>query len=117
RPRTCRSAPPGTTARLRSELRENLSRLGEAMLLLLREQKRLAVEHVELALRAGHCFSGPACLRSDLGRETRGPFVVPASDGAVEDADLAHGASLTAAWGYAAARARQRRQARSMHMP
>jgi hypothetical protein len=75
---------------LASELGEDLGVLGEAVLLLFREEERVAVEHVELALRALERLGGAAGLRSDLGRETRGPFVVPASDGAVEDADLAH---------------------------
>jgi hypothetical protein len=34
---------------------------------------------------------------TQLGHETRGPFVVAVSDGAVEDADVGHGASLLAA--------------------
>src|SRR6266851_9599101 len=80
-----------------SELRENLGVLREAALALLREDQRVSVEHVELALRPFDGGRGTARLRGDLGRETRGPFVVPASDGAVEDADLAHGASLAAA--------------------
>jgi len=71
--------------------------LGEAVLLLLREEERVAVEHVELALRALERLGEAPGLRGDLGRETRGPFVVPASDGAVEDADLVHIASLAAA--------------------
>src|SRR6266852_4213981 len=84
-------------ARRASELRENLGVLREAALALLREDQRVSVEHVELALRPFDGGRGTARLRGDLGRETRGPFVVPASDGAVQDADLAHGASLTAA--------------------
>jgi hypothetical protein len=84
-------------ARRASELRENLVVLREAALALLREDQRVAVQHVELTLRTFDGGGGAARLRGDLGRETRGPFVVPASDGAVEDADLAHGASLTAA--------------------
>jgi len=70
--------------------------LREAALALLREDQRVAVQHVELALRSFDGGRGTARLRGDLGRETRGPFVVPASDGAVEDADLAHTASLAA---------------------
>src|SRR5713226_5119256 len=86
-------------ARRLSELRENLGVLREAALALLREDQRVAVQHVELALRPFDGGGGAARRRGDLGRETRGPFVVPASDGAVEDADLAHDtdASLAAA--------------------
>jgi hypothetical protein len=38
---------------------------------------------------------GVEAVVSQLGRETRGPFVVPASDGAVEDLD-GHGGSVAA---------------------
>jgi hypothetical protein len=68
--------------------------LGPAVFALLREEQRLTVVDVELALLALESGGSPAGLRRDLGRETRGPFVVAASDGAEEDADLAHGASL-----------------------
>jgi len=53
---------------------------------LLREDERPVVENVELALRA---FAGVRVesVSVELGRETRGPCVVAASDGAIEDLD------------------------------
>jgi hypothetical protein len=76
--------------------REDLGVLGEAALTLLREEEHVAAQHVELALLALDRLGAVARLGRDLGRETRGPFVVSVSDGAVEDADLAHTASVTA---------------------
>jgi hypothetical protein len=60
--------------------------LGEAALLLLREDELPVGDHVVLALRALDCLRVEAVLRQ-LSRETRGSFVVAASDGAIEDLD------------------------------
>jgi len=60
---------------------------------LLREDEHVVGEHVVLALLARDDLGrvlGPV----DLGCETRSPFVVAASDGAVEDAHVRHGATL-----------------------
>ena len=64
--------------------------LGEASLLLLREDEPPVGDHVVLALLALERL-GVEALLLQLSRETRGSFVVAASDGAVEDLD-AHGA-------------------------
>jgi len=64
--------------------------LWEAVLLLLREEELAVREHVELAVAAGLDLSLVLGLGVQLGRETRGPFVVAVSDGAVEDADARH---------------------------
>src|SRR5204862_2219932 len=73
------------------QLGEDLVGLREAPLALLGEDQVAVYEHVELALLA--LLDPGSVLRPvvDLGRETRGPAVVAASDGAVEDADLRHG--------------------------
>jgi hypothetical protein len=76
------------------ELREDLGRLGEAFLGLLREEQHVARVHVELALLAGDRCRGASRLCRYLGRETRGPSVVTASDGAEENADVAHPVSV-----------------------
>jgi hypothetical protein len=55
--------------------------------LLLREDELPVGDDVELALLAFDRARVEAVL-VELGRETRGPFVVAASDGAVEDLDL-----------------------------
>jgi hypothetical protein len=68
---------------------EDLADLRPAPFALLREDELAVRDHVELALLARldlRAVRGPV----DLGRETRGPFVVPASDGAVENAHV-HG--------------------------
>jgi hypothetical protein len=64
------------------------------VLALLGEDEVAVGEHVELRLRA---FADRRVepLLVELGRETRGPSVVSASDGAVEDLD-AHPAERTA---------------------
>jgi hypothetical protein len=67
--------------------------LGEAALALLREDELPVGEHVELALRALDDLRVVVRPSLDLGRETRGPAVVAASDGAVVDLD-AHGGSV-----------------------
>jgi hypothetical protein len=71
--------------------------LGEAPLLLLREQEPAVRDHVELALLA--LDGGSLVLRRpvDLGRETRGPAVIAVSDGAIKDADFHDARSLSAA--------------------
>jgi hypothetical protein len=56
------------------------------MLTLLREEKLTVRKDVELRLRA-LVDRGVESPLLQLGRETRGPAVVPASDGAVEDLD------------------------------
>jgi hypothetical protein len=57
--------------------------------LLLRKHELPVDEHVVLALRAfDHLGRMPDPV--DLGGETRSPFVVAASDGAVEDAHVRH---------------------------
>jgi hypothetical protein len=71
--------------------------LGETPLLLLREDELPVLEHVELTLSAGLDLSLMLRLGVQLGRETRGPFVVAVSDGAVEDADPRHAETLPAA--------------------
>jgi hypothetical protein len=64
--------------------------LGEASLGLLREDEPPVGDHVVLALRALDRLRVVAPFRQ-LSRETRGSFVVPVSDRAVEDFD-AHAA-------------------------
>src|SRR6202795_4341988 len=59
--------PTRPPARSASELGEDLGVLGEAVLLLLREEERVAVEHVELALSALDRLRGAARLRCGLG--------------------------------------------------
>jgi len=56
------------------------------MRLALREDDRSVGDDVELTLAALECLGLEAVL-PQLGRETRGPSVVAASDGAVEDLD------------------------------
>jgi hypothetical protein len=68
--------------------------LGEAPLLLLREEQLAVRDHVELALRALDGRSLVLRRPVDLGRETRGPAVIAVSDGAVKDADFGHARSL-----------------------
>jgi catechol 2,3-dioxygenase-like lactoylglutathione lyase family enzyme len=82
---------------------EHLVGLGEAARLLLREDERIVGDDVELALGPFDGFR-PVPASVELGRETRGPAVVAASDGAVEDANGRHAATLARAQ----ARARQR---------
>ncbi len=77
-----------------SEQFEDLAVLGPALLHLFREDELAVGENVELRLGA---FQGRSVepVVVQLGRETRGPFVVPASDRAVVDLD-GHEASLAA---------------------
>ena len=71
-------------------------RLGEATLALLREDHAAVGDDVELALRAGDDLGHVLGLGVELGRETRGPSVVPRSDGAVVDLDLHAAENATA---------------------
>jgi hypothetical protein len=54
---------------------------------LLGEHELAVQEHVELRLRTLDDLGSGVGARVDLGRETRGPVVVTASDGAVIDLD------------------------------
>jgi len=67
---------------------------------LLGEHQLVVDEDVELAVLAlDHLGRGAGAVQ--LGHETRGPLVVALSDGAVEDADVRHGAMLAVAAGHA----------------
>ena len=93
RARPRRSAGGGLSPPLaRGEGGDQLVLLREAALVLLGEDERAVGENVELALRAFH-GSRVVALPRQHGRETRGPAVVAASDGAVEDLD-AHDRTL-----------------------
>jgi hypothetical protein len=70
--------------------------LREASLLLLREDELFVGEDVELALVPGLDLGLVLRLGIQLGRETRGPFVIAVSDGAVKDPYLRHGKNLAA---------------------
>jgi hypothetical protein len=72
----------------------DLGVLGEAPRFLLREDDLSIAEHVELALPAGLELGGVLGLAVQLGRETRGPFVVAVSDRAVEDLYARHSENL-----------------------
>ena len=65
---------------------EDLAVLGEAVELVLREDELAVRDHVELRLAAGNRLGGETRV-DQLGRETRGPFVVARSGGAVVDLD------------------------------
>jgi hypothetical protein len=56
------------------------------VLFLLREDERPVAQHVELTL-SPLLDRGVVSLVLQLDRETRGPFVVAVSDGAIEDLD------------------------------
>ena len=71
--------------------RANLGVLREPALPLFGEDQLTVGEDVVLALRALFDPGLVLGLRVQLGRETRGPFVVAVSDGAVEDSYLRHG--------------------------
>src|SRR5262249_31102306 len=89
RPQIVAATTPAAAARLRrAEGAQDLAVLGKASGLMLREHGCPVGEHVELPLAAGNrlrveTFSG------QLGRETRGRWVVAASGGAVVDLDHA----------------------------
>ena len=76
------------------QLGENLVLFRKASLALLREQELAVVEHVELAFGPRDDGGGNA-VGVQYGRETRGPFVVAASDGAVLNLD-GHAGTLLA---------------------
>jgi hypothetical protein len=81
--RSPRSANPGSAG---AEEAQHLAVLGPAPHVLLREDDLAVAHDVELGLRAfARRRLDPALVQ--LGRETRGPFVVSASDGAIEDLD------------------------------
>jgi hypothetical protein len=61
--------------------------LGESPFALLGEHELAVNEHVELRLRPLDDLGLPGRARVDLGRETRGPAVIAASDRAVVDLD------------------------------
>lgn len=73
--------------RLAAQEPERLSLVGEAAFLLLGEDEATVGDDVELALLAlGD--EGVNARLGQLGRDTRGSYVVPASDRAVVDLDL-----------------------------
>jgi hypothetical protein len=72
---------------------EYFAQLGEVPRLLLREDRLAIRDHVELTLPACHDLGGVAGA-GQFGRETRGPFVIAASDRAEEDAHVGHGRTL-----------------------
>jgi hypothetical protein len=67
---------------------------GEAPRFLLREDHLAVADDVELTLAAGLDLGLVLGLGVQLGRETRGPFVVAVSDWAVEDPYLSHAENL-----------------------
>jgi hypothetical protein len=74
---------------------QHLVRRRETLLLLLREHQAAVREDVELTFAAFKCLCLVLRPLVDLGRETRSPFVVSVSDGAVVNLD-AHGRTLVA---------------------
>ena len=72
----------------------DLARLRPATFLLLGEDERAVGDDVVLALRTRHGL-GVVARILQLGRETRGPFVIAVSDGAVEDLDVRHAREIT----------------------
>ena len=68
--------------------------LREAAFALLREDRVAVEQDVELRLLALDDLRLVRRARVDLGRETRGPAVIAASDGAVENANGRHAARL-----------------------
>jgi proline racemase len=87
RARRRRPARDGVSPAL-AQLRENLVGLGKAPDCLLREDQPVVGDDVELAVLSRHRGGFMPAVRVDRGRETRGPSVVAASDGAVEDLDV-----------------------------
>jgi hypothetical protein len=74
---------------------KNLVLLREAADGLLREDELVVDDDVELTLAARNRVGGVSVQSVDLGGETRGPCVVAASGGAVEDADGSHAVTYT----------------------
>jgi hypothetical protein len=68
--------------------------LGKATLFFLGEDHASFPDHVELALPAGLDLGLVLRFGVELGRETRGPFVVAVSDRAVEDPNARHDQNL-----------------------
>ena len=66
---------------------ENLALLGEAPLVVLREDERSVDDDVELAASTRSDLCGCGGARLDLGCETRSPCVVAASGGTEENLD------------------------------
>ena len=66
---------------------DDLGLVREAAFALLREDQPVIEEDVELTCPAGRNRGGLVGALVDRGRETRGPGVVPASGGAVDDLD------------------------------
>ena len=89
-----RWSTPGLRSASGIEQLADLRLLGEAPLLLLREDDGAVCEHVELALAALFDLGLVLRLGVQLGRETRGPRVVAVSDRAVLDQDARHGENL-----------------------
>src|SRR5207247_2456101 len=79
---------------------------GEAARLVLRVDEPVARAHVELALATGDRL-GVESVPGELGRETRGPCVVPASGRAVVDLDLHQPGTLPSRCENASARVRR----------
>jgi hypothetical protein len=77
------------------ELGENLGELGETAVPLFRERQLVIDQYVELALLT-RSHLGRMHGSVQLGHETRGPFVIAPSDGAVEDANVRHGSEPSA---------------------
>jgi hypothetical protein len=77
-----------------SEQFANLRRIRESTFFLLREDELFVGEDVELALLPGLDLGLVPGLGVQLGRETRGPFVVTVSDRAVEDLHARHSGNL-----------------------
>ncbi len=67
---------------------DDLGVLGEATLVVLREDDLAVGDDVELPSSAGRDLGAHVERVRELGRETRGPRVIPASGGAVEDLDV-----------------------------
>jgi hypothetical protein len=88
RPQSVAATAPAAEARLRrAERLEDLAVFGKATGLMLREHQCPIGENVELAF-AARVRLRVETLARQLGRETRGPFVVAASGGAVVDLDV-----------------------------
>ena len=74
--------------------------LRKAPFVLLREHERVVNEDVELPLPARLGLGLVLGLPVQLGRETRSPFVVAVSDGAVEDSNSRHQIVLNCSKGW-----------------
>ncbi len=79
--------PSSRSGRPSSKGADDLALFGEAARFLLREDQIAVREDVELTLRSRRRLRLDSGLLGDRGRETRGPAVVAASGGAVEDSD------------------------------